>query len=95
MSQPNQLTATQERFTYEAGEIEIEHYHRYQLALGLAKEKRVLDIASGEGYGSNLLSSVAVDVTGVDIDHECVDYANARYGTKAYYRQAMLLNSTR
>ena len=53
MSQPNQLTATQERFTYEAGEIEIEHYHRYQLALGLAKEKRVLDIASGEGYGSN------------------------------------------
>ena len=88
MSQANQLTATQERFTYEAGEIEIEHYHRYQLALGLAKEKRVLDIASGEGYGSNLLSSVAVDVTGVDIDQECVDYANARYGTKSLrYRQ--------
>ena len=57
------------------------------MALGLAKEKRVLDIASGEGYGCDLLSSVAVDVTGVDIDHECVDYANA-YGTKSLrYRQ--------
>ena len=47
--------------------------------------------------GQTLLSSVAVDVTGVDIDHECVDYANARYGTKSLrYRQGdAAKNSTR
>ena len=88
MSQPDKLTPTQERFTYEAGEIEIEHYHRYQLALSLVEGNRVLDIASGEGYGSNLLASVASSVVGVDIDQECVDYANARYGSCSLeYRQ--------
>ena len=88
MSRPDKLTPTQERFTYEAGEIEIEHYHRYQLALALVKGRRVLDIASGEGYGSNLLASVATSVVGVDIDHGCVDYANARYGSdNLEYRQ--------
>jgi len=88
MSRPDKLTPTQERFTYEAGEIEIEHYHRYQLALALVKGRRVLDIASGEGYGSNLLASVATSVVGVDIDEGCVDYANARYGSdNLEYRQ--------
>ena len=37
----------------------VEHLHRYALAMDLAKGKIVLDIASGEGYGSNLLSTVA------------------------------------
>ena len=34
-----------------------EHYHRYLFAAALAPGKRVLDLASGEGYGAALLAS--------------------------------------
>ena len=82
------LTPTRERFTYEEGEIQVEHYHRYQLASALVAGKGVLDIASGEGYGSNLLAKTAKSVIGVDIAGDCVRYANKRYGrTNLEYRQ--------
>jgi SAM-dependent methyltransferase len=56
-----------------------EHLHRYALAFGLAKRKRVLDIACGEGYGANLLARVASKVTGVDLDAGTIAHAKARY----------------
>lgn len=57
----------------------IEHLHRYAITLDLIKEKNVLDIASGEGYGSHLMSKVAATVAGVDIDSESVNSANKKY----------------
>lgn len=63
------------------GMIELEHIHRYALAMSLAQGKDVLDIASGEGYGSKLLSSVAREVVGIDICPETVAYATASYAT--------------
>lgn len=57
----------------------IEHLHRYALAIYLAKSKIVLDIASGEGYGSNLLSNVAEKVIGVDISSEAITIATKKY----------------
>lgn len=66
------LTGYFDRFT-------IEHLHRYALVLEIAKGKRVLDIASGEGYGSNLLATVAKSVVGVDIDPIAVDHAQKKY----------------
>lgn len=59
--------------------IIIEHLHRYALASLFCKGKRVLDIASGEGYGSNILSQYAVHVTGVDIDKDAVKHAADKY----------------
>ena len=56
-----------------------EHLHRYAIACGLAKGRRVLDIACGEGYGSKLLAGVATEVTGVDIDAETIAHAQASY----------------
>ena len=56
-----------------------EHLHRYAMAQQLAKDKIVLDLASGEGYGTNLLSDVAKYVTGVDISDEAVQHANKKY----------------
>jgi len=47
--------------------ITIEHLHRYALALPHSTGKIVLDIACGDGYGSNLLARNAVSVIGVDI----------------------------
>ena len=41
----------------------------------------VLDIASGEGYGSALLASGATRVTGVDIDPQTVQGATQKYSS--------------
>lgn len=62
-----------------AGQIKYEHLHRYALCLEFVSEKAVLDIASGEGYGSALLAKVARSVVGVDIDSECIRYAKQKY----------------
>ena len=57
----------------------LEHLHRYAIAQKYTNGKIVLDIASGEGYGSNLLASNAKKVVGVDIAKEVVDSANKKY----------------
>lgn len=57
----------------------INHLHRYAIAMELIKEKIVLDIASGEGYGSNLMSKEATFVYGVDIDEQTIDRAKKKY----------------
>ncbi|MEJ7670694.1 MAG: class I SAM-dependent methyltransferase [Casimicrobiaceae bacterium] len=74
------LTFTGERFTpEERGPIWYEHWHRYAEAAHLARGKRVLDAASGEGYGSFLLADGARFVVGIDISSEAVTHARARY----------------
>ena len=75
------LPFTGERFTSEtSGQIEIEHLHRYFLAREMCRDKDVLDIASGEGYGSAFIAQVAKSVVGVELDAEVVAYASAAYG---------------
>jgi len=66
-----------ETFVY--NEAMIEHLHRYAIAMEYVKSKTVLDIACGEGYGSNLLAKDARDVTGVDIDSKTVSDASKKY----------------
>ncbi|MEI6378423.1 MAG: class I SAM-dependent methyltransferase [Candidatus Falkowbacteria bacterium] len=56
-----------------------EHLVRYQLAQKLAVGKVVLDVASGEGYGSAMLAKTAATVTGVDISEEALSKARAKY----------------
>jgi SAM-dependent methyltransferase len=57
----------------------IEHLHRYAIAQKITKDKVVLDIASGEGYGSFLLSKSATRVFGVDIDEKAINHAKVKY----------------
>ena len=59
-----------------------EHIVRYQAAVDLVKDKIVLDIASGSGYGSALLGTSAKQVIGVDVDAPAVKYASKNYGSK-------------
>ncbi|HEY6502331.1 MAG TPA: class I SAM-dependent methyltransferase [Chitinophagaceae bacterium] len=66
-----------ETFVY--NESTIEHLHRYAIAMDLVKDKVVLDIACGEGYGSNLLANVARSVTGVEKDAATVKEAKRKY----------------
>ncbi len=76
------LTFTGERFLPEcAGEMVYEHWHRYLIAQQYVKGLRVLDVASGEGYGSHLLSRHAANVVGVDVSADAVAHAATRYPT--------------
>src|SRR5437773_11714026 len=59
--------------------IAYEHLHRYAYAATLVKNKRVLDLASGEGYGSAMLAAAASSVVGVDIDENSIRHATAKY----------------
>lgn len=83
------LPFTGERFTPECvREIWYEHMHRYAFAAQYASGRRVLDAASGEGYGSALLAAAGADVLGVDISAEAVAHAGARYaGTTGLHFQ--------
>jgi len=60
-------------------QISYEHLHRYAFVLPLVKGKKVLDIACGEGYGSNMMSGEADSVLGIDIDFETIKHAQNRY----------------
>ncbi len=74
------LTFTGERFHPDrSGEMWFEHWHRYHAIAPFVKGKRVLDIASGEGYGSVHLANYASHVTGVDISTEAIHHARTAY----------------
>lgn len=64
---------------YNFSDVTVEHLHRYAIANDFIKNKVVLDIASGEGYGSYILSKNASKVIGVDIDAEAVFDAQKKY----------------
>jgi SAM-dependent methyltransferase len=77
---PQALEWTGERFTTAtAGQVEVEHLHRYFLARALCRGLDVLDVASGEGYGSALLAQVAKSVVGVELAKHAVTHAKSTY----------------
>ena len=74
------LQWTGERFLPSVGgQIRYEHVHRYAICADLCADRRVLDIACGEGYGSAYLSNFASSVVGVDVDKLSVNHASAKY----------------
>ncbi len=80
MKNSSEFEWTGERLTTgKNNEIVIHHLHRYAIALDLVKNKVVLDIASGEGYGSNLLATNAKTVIGVDIHATVIEFAKSKY----------------
>jgi cyclopropane fatty-acyl-phospholipid synthase-like methyltransferase len=66
---------------YNNFEMENQHVSRYNLAKQYVRDKKVLDIAGGSGYGSYLLAKEgnAQIVDSVDIDKDAVRYGNHRY----------------
>jgi len=80
MNQMKELQWTGERLvTTIKGIGVVEHLHRYAIACEFVTNKSVLDIASGEGYGSNLLAKNAKEVIGIDISEEAVTHASKKY----------------
>lgn len=75
------LEWTGERFIPGEGgtDIRYEHTHRYSAVRKLVSGLRVLDVGSGEGYGSAILAGTAREVVGVDIDAESVRHASTTH----------------
>lgn len=74
------LPETGERLVFEnLSEITIEHLHRYAFAQDFIIGKTVLDVACGEGYGSNFLANYAQRVIGCDIDQKTINWASSKY----------------
>ena len=48
------------------------------------KNKKCLDIACGEGYGSVLMAEHAAEVLGCDVDEEAVKWAKTKYQKKKH-----------
>jgi len=61
---------------------QLEHIHRYQLAFEYCRNKKVLDIACGEGYGSAMLANIAENVIGIDIDETTIEHAANKYRSR-------------
>lgn len=58
--------------------------NRYKKCISLANCRggRWLDVACGSGYGTELISEVADNVVGVDIDTKTIEYANTNHKTR-------------
>jgi SAM-dependent methyltransferase len=62
------------------GALEKEHRARYEFAKRFCADKRVMDIACGSGYGSDMMVRAgARSVLGVDIDAGNVEHARAAF----------------
>jgi len=73
--------------------IEEEHQARYKFAEQFVKDKVVLDIACGVGYGTkHLKDAQARHVFGVDISDQVINYAKTHYSTTGVEFQC--LNAT-
>jgi len=76
----------EERLTLEAVReptlMSAHHLHRYRLASRLCAGARVVDLACGVGYGSEIVAEGdAAGVLGVDLDAEAVRQANEAFGS--------------
>jgi 2-polyprenyl-3-methyl-5-hydroxy-6-metoxy-1,4-benzoquinol methylase len=59
-----------------------EHVARYHFAAPLVSGLKVLDIACGSGYGTEILAADAASVTGVDFSESAISYAKSKYSNE-------------
>jgi 2-polyprenyl-3-methyl-5-hydroxy-6-metoxy-1,4-benzoquinol methylase len=76
-------------YGYMLEQVEEEHLRRYKFSVELVKNKVVLDVASGCGYGSYLLAveGKAKKVFGLDISEDAIRYSNYRYSHENITRE--------
>ena len=60
-------------------QVVYEHLHRYLWAAHMVAGMRVLDLASGEGFGAAILATTAASVLGVDVDPPSVEHSRIGY----------------
>ncbi len=60
----------------------VEHFKRYEFTQKYIKNKVVLDLGCGEGYGSFYLSKYAKKVIAIDLDQKVIEFAHSKYQRK-------------
>lgn len=56
-------------------------FERYNFCIRYCRNKKVLDIPCGVGWGTSLLKGAA-SIVGIDISSEAIDYAKKHYGKR-------------
>ncbi len=81
---PRLIQWTGERCVPWAPDVQVvyEHLHRYMWAAQWLTGLRVLDLASGEGFGAAILAHTAASVLGIDIDPLTVEHSRLNYGAE-------------
>ena len=57
------------------------HWHRYQAIESVTKDRRVLEIGCGSGYGASFLAKSAASVVALDVDPTVIDEARNKYAS--------------
>jgi 2-polyprenyl-3-methyl-5-hydroxy-6-metoxy-1,4-benzoquinol methylase len=71
------------------------HFKRYEFAAQYCHGKKVLDAATGVGYGAEYLSKVAAHVVGIDIDAVAINYGKSKYhGNNLHFEVADAIQTT-
>ncbi|HVT13873.1 MAG TPA: glycosyltransferase [Fimbriimonadaceae bacterium] len=78
---PTTLTFTGERMVPHASDIatELFHWQRYLFFKPWYEDKKVVDAASGEGYGTNYIANFAESAIGVEIASDAIMHARCKY----------------
>src|SRR5687768_8932890 len=78
---PSVMPWTGERMVPNLSDVatELFHWQRYLFFRPWYVGKKVVDAASGEGYGANYASVFAEKVVGIDIAKDAVEHAGVRY----------------
>ena len=63
----------------ENAQLYIEHITRYIFAEKYVKNRVVLDVGCGCGYGTQRLSQYATEIAGIDISTDAIDYCNSNH----------------
>jgi SAM-dependent methyltransferase len=69
------------------------HLAAYEWIAARVGGMRVLDMACGEGYGSDVLAAHAASVVGVDANSEAHEHARLRYGRENLHFERALLQA--
>lgn len=62
----------------------VQHVARYLWAMAACRGLRAVDLGCGDGYGTFMLSWVASEATGLDVDARAVEHAGRTYPGPAY-----------
>ena len=74
---PESFTSKEEYLMY------LRHIFAYSYAAShISKNDLVLEVGSGEGYGTNILSTKVKSIVGLDVDLEAIEHANKKYKSK-------------
>ena len=79
-----------ENFCSKSSKAYLEHEARYNFASKFVNGMKILDIACGTGYGSNILfNSGGKVVYGCDISSDAIEYAKKKYGKESINFETM------